>query len=144
MGKFNGFTIHDEKGKSYVLLVQRSIYPDLPVDSKPNEEEGTIVEEEDFQLFIETLNKQKQPQQNPVEEKLEPAEETKATDAKETEEDQGEKEAPEQKASEDAKQEEKQEVVKQPTPKSKLGHSRFLRATANCTTCTGYHRERAV
>ena len=54
ISKFNNFTIQDEKGKSYVLMVQRAIYQSLPGDRpSKNPIENTIIESEDFKLFVE-------------------------------------------------------------------------------------------
>lgn len=47
--RFNNFTIQDEKGKSYVLLVQRAIYQVLPSDKKRvHPLHNTISETEEF------------------------------------------------------------------------------------------------
>ena len=56
ISKFNNFTIHDEKGKSYVLLVQRALYQSLPSDKKrvhPNA--NTITSNDDFLSFADKL-----------------------------------------------------------------------------------------
>lgn len=68
---FNNFVIQDEKGKSFMLQVQKAIY-----QSMPNRERGrlhpnhnTITETDDYKQFIEKLTNPKK------------AEEAKAVDA---------------------------------------------------------------
>lgn len=67
INKFNNFTIQDEKGKSYILLVQRAFYQSLPKDKrKQHPQVNTITESDDFKQFIEKLNsKTAKPQEDP-------------------------------------------------------------------------------
>ena len=60
--KFNNFTIQDEKSKSYVLLVQRSIYPSFPINRKQQAKSlaGTITEDDDYKQFLENQQKLQQ------------------------------------------------------------------------------------
>ena len=64
MTKFNNFTIQDEKGKSYSLLVQRALYQSLPKHKKQiNPLLNTITETEDFKAFQDKVTqKQLKPQ----------------------------------------------------------------------------------
>jgi Smg-4/UPF3 family len=56
ISKFNNFTIQDEKGKSFVLLVQRALYQSLPTDKKRNHPQAnTITESDDYKQFLDRL-----------------------------------------------------------------------------------------
>ena len=55
--KFHNFTIQDEKGKSYNLLVERALYQSLPKDKKKlHPLVNTITQCDDYLQFIERLN----------------------------------------------------------------------------------------
>ncbi len=59
--KCNNFIIQDEKGKAYMLLVQKAVYQSLPYRDKDKHhpQYNTYAETEEFREFIEKLNNPK-------------------------------------------------------------------------------------
>ena len=58
--KFNNFTIQDEKGKSYILIVQRALYQSLPKDrKKPHPLANTYTSTDDFKQFVDKIQSAK-------------------------------------------------------------------------------------
>ncbi len=56
MRRFNNFTIQDEKGKSYVLLVQRAIHQALPsLKKRMHPLHNTITDTDDYKQFLAKL-----------------------------------------------------------------------------------------
>jgi len=57
----NNFMIQDEKGKSYMLLVQKAIYQSMPNrdSGKLHPHHNTITETDDYKQFIEKLTNPK-------------------------------------------------------------------------------------
>lgn len=54
--KFHNFTIQDEKGKSYNLLVERAIHQSLPKDKKKmHPQANTISQSDDYLQFVDRL-----------------------------------------------------------------------------------------